>query len=286
MNNNNILKDLKYKVFNSGNPLYFYIGVNTLVFLVVGIASLALFLSGSHFNMSALVREWFGLPAALGKLPERFYTIFTYMVFHDGIFHLLFNMLGLYWFGQIFLNFAKSRQFHFIYLVGGLAGAVFYIIGLNVFPVFANSVYGATVIGSSAAVMAIVMAAATLMPDYTLFMMFLGPVKIKYLALGFLVLDVLGIASTNAGGSFAHIGGALFGFFYIKSLQKGSDWSKILERKPKLKVVKNDRPIVKKRPVNEVSQKEIDAILDKISTSGYDKLTANEKEQLFKASKN
>ena len=285
MNNNNILKDLKYKVFKSGNPLYFYIGVNTLVFLAVGIASLALFLSGSLFSTSTLVREWFGLPAALSKLPERFYTVFTYMFFHDGIFHLLFNMLGLYWFGQIFLNFAKSRQFHFLYLFGGLAGAAIYIIGLNVFPVFTNSVGGATVIGSSAAVMAIVVASATLMPDYALFMMFLGQVKIKYLAIGFLVLDVLGIASTNAGGSFAHIGGALFGFLYIKSLQKGSDWSTILEPKSKLKVVKSDKPIVKKRDVNSISQKEIDAILDKISTSGYDKLTAIEKEKLFKASK-
>ncbi|MGY3053940.1 membrane associated rhomboid family serine protease [Pedobacter sp. UYEF25] len=285
MNSNNILKDLKYKVFNSGNPLYFYIGLNVIVFLIVGIASLALFLSGSQFNISALVREWFGLPAALTKLPERFYTVVTYMFFHDGIFHLLFNMLGLYWFGQIFLNFAKNRQFHFIYIVGGLAGAVFYVLGLNVFPVFANSVYGATVIGSSAAVMAIVVASATLMPDYSLFMMFLGPVKIKYLALGFFVLDILGIASTNAGGSFAHIGGALFGFFYIKSLQKGSDWSKLLQPKPKLKVVKNDQPIVKKRATDLVSQKEIDAILDKISSSGYNKLTAIEKEKLFKASK-
>ncbi len=285
MNNKNVLKDLQYKVFKSGNPLFFYIGVNTLVFLVVALISLVLFLSGSAININMLAREWFGLPAAFTKLPLRLYTIFTYMFFHDGLLHLLFNMLGLYWFGQIFLNFLKNRQFHFIYLAGGLAGAVLYIIGLNIFPVFANSIYGTTVIGSSAAVMAIIVAAATLMPDYSLFMLFLGPVKIKYLALAFFVLDILGIAATNAGGSFAHIGGAVFGFFYIKSLQNGNDWSKIFQPKPKMKVFKNDRPVVKKQSINSVSQKEIDAILDKISSSGYDKLSAGEKEKLFKASK-
>lgn len=285
MNNNNILKDLQYKVFKSGNPMFFYIGINTIVFLVVALISLILFLSGSAININLSVRDWFGLPATFAKLPFRFYTVFTYMFFHDGLLHLLFNMLGLYWFGQIFLNFSKSRQFHFIYLAGGLAGAVLYIIGLNIFPVFANTIYGATVIGSSAAVMAIIVASATLMPDYSLFMLFLGPVKIKYLALAFFILDILGIAATNAGGSFAHIGGAMFGFFYIKSLQNGSDWSKIFERKAKMKVVKNDRPTSKKQTAESVSQKEIDAILDKISSSGYDKLSTSEKEKLFKASK-
>lgn len=265
--------------------MFFYIGINTIVFLVVALISLILFLSGSAININLSVRDWFGLPATFAKLPFRFYTIFTYMFFHDGLLHLLFNMLGLYWFGQIFLNFSKSRQFHFIYLAGGLAGAVLYIIGLNIFPVFASSIYGATVIGSSAAVMAIIVASATLMPDYSLFMLFLGPVKIKYLALAFFILDILGIAATNAGGSFAHIGGAMFGFFYIKSLQNGSDWSKIFERKAKMKVVKNDRPTSKKQTAESVSQKEIDAILDKISSSGYDKLSTSEKEKLFKASK-
>lgn len=285
MNKNNILKDLQFKVFKSGNPLFFYIGLNTIVFLVVALSSLVLYLSGSALNVNLLAREWFGLPAAFSKLPFRFYTVFTYMFFHDGLLHLLFNMLGLYWFGQIFLNFLKGRQFHFIYLAGGLAGAVLYIIGLNIFPVFANSIYGATVIGSSAAVMAIIVATATLSPDYTLFMLFLGPVKIKYLALAFFVLDVLGIAATNAGGSFAHIGGAIFGFFFIKSLQNGNDWSKLFLAKPNLKVVKNENPVVKKQQKNDVSQKAIDAILDKISNSGYDKLSASEKEKLFRASK-
>ena len=285
MNNNNIIKDLQYKIFKSGNPLFFYIGINTIIFLVVALTSLAIYLSGSQININTLVRDWFGLPAAFNKLPLRFFTVFTYMFFHDGLMHLLFNMIGLYWFGQIFLNFLKTKQFHFVYLAGGLFGAVMFITGLNIFPVFANNVYGATVIGSSAAVMAVIVSAATLMPNYTLQMLFLGPVKIKYLALAFFVIDVLGIAATNAGGSFAHIGGALFGFFYIRSLQKGNDWSMLLDKKSVLKVVKNEKPITKKRSVDNVPQKEIDAILDKISSSGYDKLTAIEKEKLFKASK-
>ncbi len=283
--NNNVFKDLRYKIFKSGNPLFFYIGINTIIFLVVSLVAVVAFLGGNTFNVSLFVRDYLGLPAALSAFPGRFYTAFTYMFLHDGLLHLAFNMLGLFWFGNIFMNFLKARQFHFIYLAGGFGGAFLYLLALNVFPVFQNSLSGATLIGSSAAVMAIIVAAATLVPNYTIMLMFIGPVKIKYLALVYFVLDVLGITSLNAGGSIAHIGGAIIGFAAIKNLQKGRDWSKIFERKPKLKVVRNDAP-VKKAPFTGVSQHEIDQILDKISKSGYDKLTAAEKEKLFKASKN
>jgi len=193
-------------------------------------------------------------------------------------------MLGLFWFGQVFMNFLKSRQFHFVFIAGGLFGALFFIAGINIFPVFADSLSGVTVIGASGCVMAIIVATATLVPNYAFFLMFLGEVKIKYLALAYFILDILALGSVNAGGSFAHIGGAVLGFTYIKMLQRGSDWSKIFERKPKLRVVKNEQPI-KKPTFKGVSQKEVDEILDKISKSGYDKLTEIEKEKLFKASK-
>jgi len=206
------------------------------------------------------------------------------MFFHDGFFHFFFNMLGLFWFGQIFMNFLKSRQFHFVFIAGGLAGALFFIAGLNLFPAFSDNLGGITVIGASGAVMAIIVATATLVPNYAIFLMFLGEVKIKYLAIAYFVLDILALGSINAGGSFAHIGGAVLGFVFIKSLQGGRDWSKIFEKKSKLRVVKNEQPI-KKPTFKGVSQTEIDEILDKISTSGYDKLSATEKEKLFKASK-
>ena len=282
---NNTFKDLKYKVFQSGNPLFFYIGINVMLFLITAIIGVIVFLGRIPIDFDLWLREYVGLPASISKLPERFYTIFTYMFFHDGILHILFNMLGLFWFGNIFMNFLKSRQFHFVYLAGGLFGGLFAIAILNIFPVYSGGLAGVTIVGASAAVMAIIFAAATLVPNYTIMLLFFGEVKIKWIAIIYFVLDFIAIGSVNAGGSLAHIGGALLGFTFIKSLQRGRDWSKLFERKPKLKVVRNEKPVKKTEFKGGVSQQEIDAILDKISTSGYDKLTAVEKEKLFKASK-
>ncbi|MGN7988124.1 rhomboid family intramembrane serine protease [Pedobacter sp. 22226] len=282
---NNTFKDLKYKVFQSGNPIFFYIGINVLLFLIIAVIGVFSWLSGKGDLISPLVSEYVGLPASISKLPERFYTVFTYMFIHDGILHILFNMLGLFWFGSIFMNFLKSRQFHFVYLAGGLFGGLFAVAVLNIFPVYAGGLAGVTIVGASAAVMAIIFAAATLVPNYTIMLFIFGEVKIKWIAIVYFVLDFLAIGSVNAGGSLAHIGGALLGFVFIKRLQSGSDWSKMFGRKPKLKVVRNEKPVKKPEFKGGVSQQEIDAILDKISTSGYDKLSAVEKEKLFKASK-
>ncbi|QDW26577.1 rhomboid family intramembrane serine protease [Pedobacter sp. KBS0701] len=282
---NSTFKDLKYKVFQSGNPIFFYIGINVLLFLIIAVIGVFSWLSGKGDLISPLVREYVGLPASISKLPERFYTVFTYMFIHDGVLHILFNMLGLFWFGNIFMNFLKSRQFHFVYLAGGLFGGLFAVAILNIFPVYAAGLTNVTIVGASAAVMSIIFAAATLVPNYTIVLFIFGEVKIKWIAIVYFVLDFIAIGSINAGGSLAHIGGALLGFTFIKSLQNGRDWSKLFERKPKLKVVRNEKPVKKPEFKGGVSQQEIDAILDKISTSGYDKLTAVEKEKLFKASK-
>ncbi|MDQ0969596.1 membrane associated rhomboid family serine protease [Flavobacterium sp. W4I14] len=282
---NNTFKDLKYKVFQSGNPLFFYIGINVMLFLVTAIIGVFSKLSGHGNIIDIFVSEYLALPANISKLPERFYTLFTYMFIHDGILHILFNMLGLFWFGNIFMNFLKSRQFHFVYLGGGLFGGLFAVAALNIFPLYASGLAGVTIVGASAAVMAIIFAAATLVPNYAIMLLFFGEVKIKWIAIIYFILDFIAIGSVNAGGSLAHIGGALLGFTFIKSLQSGKDWSKLFERKPKLKVVRNQKPVKKPEFKGGVSQQEIDAILDKISTSGYDKLTAVEKEKLFKASK-
>lgn len=286
--NNNLFKDLKHKVFQSGNPAFLYIGINSLIFMVLTLVNIPFFLSGKGGVVyDALIREYVGFPASIAKLPLRFYTILTYQFFHDGLLHILFNMLWLFWMGRIFLDFLKPRQFHFAYLAGGFAGALFYLLAYNVFPVFATATAsGATIIGSSASVMAIIVATATLLPDYSMRLLFLGDVKLKYLAIAYIILDLIGIASTNAGGSFAHIGGAVMGFAYIKLLKSGTDWSNIFKRKPKLKVVKNEfTKQSAKRQAETVNQEEIDRILDKISKTGYDRLNKEEKETLFKASK-
>jgi membrane associated rhomboid family serine protease len=286
--NNSLFKDLKYKVFQSGNPVFFYIGINVLIFVVLTLLNIPFFLSGKGSILSDdLVREYFGFPTSIQKLPYRFYTIITYQFFHGGFFHVLFNMLWLFWMGNIFLDFLKPRQFHFLYLTGGIAGALLYLLAYNIFPVFAPVLSGATVIGSSASVMAVIVATATLLPDYSMRLLFFGDVKLKYLAMAYVVMDLIGIASSDAGASFAHIGGAIMCFAYINLLKRGIDWRSILKRKPKLRVVKNEsgKHSAKKQTDN-VDQEEIDRILDKISKTGYDKLNKQEKETLFKASKN
>ncbi|RZJ82438.1 MAG: rhomboid family intramembrane serine protease [Flavobacterium sp.] len=277
---NNWLNDLKFKLFKSGNPILLYIGINAIIFVVVSLFSVFLFMAGSRGLIDGFIRAYLAFPSLQEMWLTRFYTILTYQFFHADFFHILFNMLWLYWMGRIFLDFVKPRQFHFVYLVGGIVGAVFYAIVYNLLPVFNNNV--GTLIGASAAVASVFAAAATLVPDYSIRLLFVGEVKLKYLLLVYILLNFIGVESANAGGSVAHLGGVLFGFIYIKLLQNGTDLSKIFERKPKLKVVKNEAP--QKRSSSNVNQKEVDAILDKISKSGYDKLTKEEKDTLFKAS--
>lgn len=280
--NRSIFSDLYYKVFKSDNPLFLFIGINVLVFLLIQLIAVAEFLFTGSTGTSKWLTFQMAMPAFLPDLLYKFWTPATYMFGHSGLFHILFNMLWLYWLGRIFLDFLNKRQFVFTYLAGGLAGAALFLAVYNTFPVFQSSLEGAVLIGASASVMAVIAATATLVPDYTISMLLLGPVKIKYLALVYFILDLIGIAGANPGGSIAHIGGAVLGFIYIKQLRSGNDWSKIFRKKRKLTIVQKGNPSIKtnKLPDQEV----IDLILDKISRSGYDSLSSKEKEQLFKAS--
>ncbi|HWK59145.1 MAG TPA: rhomboid family intramembrane serine protease [Parapedobacter sp.] len=279
--------DLWHKAFRSGNPLFLFIGINILVFVALGLLSLISALGFTDVPLSSYVMPWLQLPASVSMWLYKPWTLATYMFTQQGLFHVLFNMLWLFWLGIIFLDFLKKRQFTFVYLAGGLVGGVLYLLIYNLVPVFRSEAPITVMIGSSACVSAIVFATATLLPDYTIRMLFFGSVKLKYLALAFIVIDVMAIAGLNAGGSIAHIGGALFGFVYIKRLQNGQDWSRMLgrhERKRRtLRVVRNERPVSEEPLVP--NQEVIDRILDKISQSGYDSLTKAEKEALFKASK-
>ncbi|WP_316785596.1 rhomboid family intramembrane serine protease [Pedobacter frigiditerrae] len=280
---NNIWNDLKLKFFKSGNPVMLYIGINAAIFVVVSLLSVIFYFLGQERVIYDFVKSYLAFPSASNLWLTRFYTVLTYQFFHADFFHILFNLLWLYWMGQIFLDFVKPRQFHFVYLGGGILGAIFFALIFNLVPVYQPSVGEATLKGSSAAVMAVFTAAATLVPNYSLRLMFFGEVKIKYLLFVYIFLDFIGVKEANAGGSLAHLGGALFGFTYVKLLQSGTDLSAIFKKKPKLRVVKNDAP---KKSQSMVNQKEVDAILDKISKTGYDKLTKEEKDTLFKASKN
>lgn len=279
--------DLWYKAFRSGNPLYLFITINILVFLVVNVLSVVTALGITRESLSGEVLSWLQLPASIQAWLYKPWTLATYMFTQQGVFHILFNMLWLFWMGIIFLDFLKKRQFIFVYLAGGLIGGLLYLLAYNVIPVFKADAPYTVMIGSSACVSAVVFATATLLPDYAIRMLFFGNVKLKYLAAAFIVLDILAIGGFNAGGSIAHIGGALLGFVYIKRLQNGHDWSRILgkeRKKRRLRVVRNFDPTPYEEPLVP-NQEVIDRILDKISQSGYESLTKAEKEVLFKASK-
>jgi hypothetical protein len=184
------------------------------------------------------------------------------------------------------------------YILGGLAGAVLYIIFINGFPGLRQYLGGA-MLGASASIMAIVVAISLYVPNYTIYLFFLGPVRLKYIAIAFVIMDILMIASDNAGGNIAHLGGAVYGFWFISRLKKGSDtggWiSKLLDKivtlfkpRPRLNITyrKATRHVsdeeFNRKKINQ--QKEIDRILDKIAKAGYESLTKSEKETLFKMS--
>jgi len=285
---NTLWKEIRYKMLHSGSKIGLLIGINIIVYVAINVPGVIEWLFTRNNLISYYADEYLLLPAYLPKLATRFWTPLTYMFMHAGPLHIFFNMLWLYWIGQIFEEYLGNKRTIGLYLFGGLTGALFFVLAYNYIPVFAHSnvAVGAVVVGASAAVMAVIVATATLLPDYTIYMMFIGPVKLKWLAIFYVILDFILIAGANPGGEISHLGGAFFGFIYIKQLQRGHDWigsiNKIFKPSPKLKVVSkssvknsNDLP----------RQEEIDRILDKISQSGYESLNKQEKEVLFRASK-
>ncbi|MCF8304032.1 MAG: rhomboid family intramembrane serine protease [Bacteroidales bacterium] len=261
-------------------------------------------MSGGDEMLLNLVVSWLSVPASFDILLTRPWTLITYMFLQVGFFHLLFNMLFLFWFGRIFMEYLNERQLLSTYILGGIAGALLYMIAFNVFPVFSDQIGNSIALGASASVLAVVVAIAVYVPNYTIYLLFLGPVKIKYIAIGTVVLDFFLINSGNAGGHIAHLGGAIYGFLYIRSIKQGSDISHIFEHltwakmKAPFKKKSNFRTTYfkphKERPISDEEynkrkvkdQKKIDKILEKIAKYGYESLTREEKEMLFKMSGN
>ena len=289
-----ILDEIK-KSFRGGSALIKLIYINLAVFLAVKLIGVVFFLLSIDPTFSIV--NWFAVPADINNLVFKPWTIFTYMFLHQDFLHILFNMLWLYWFGQIFLRYFDEKKLLSVYLVGGLAGAALYILAFNVFPVFGNILPMSYALGASASVIAIVIAVSVYAPNFKVNLLFFGPVALKYIAIVTIILDILSIASSNAGGHIAHLGGALLGYLYIVQMKKGRNITKgfdrfmdkvfsLFKRREKFKVTY-------KRPVTDyeynkskaAEQKNIDAILDKIAKSGYDSLTKTEKEILFKNSK-
>jgi hypothetical protein len=226
------------------------------------------------------------------------------MFLHIDFFHILFNMLWLYWFGKIFLEFMMERQLLLVYLLGGLSGGILYVLFFNIFPVFEKSLDQSVALGASASVMAIVAAVSLYVPGYSVYLLLLGRVRIIYIAIALFIMDFFMIRSDNAGGHIAHIGGALFGLSYILILGKGmnfkgltANWPKFSlagifrrRKKPDFKVFEggqwNSRPMTDEEynARKAARQKQVDIILEKVKKSGYPSLTEEEKELLFKSS--
>lgn len=290
------ITDLKEN-FRRGDIVTQLLYINVAVFLVMAIVNVGLLL----FNAGA--REWESY-FALTASPERFilqpWSLFTYMFMHGGILHILFNMLWLYWFGRLFLNFFSAKHLRGLYVLGGICGGLLYILAYNVFPYFAPFVERSMLVGASASILAIVIATAVREPNYPVQFMFIGTVKLKYVALFMVVLDLLFMPSGNAGGHIAHLGGALAGWWFAVSLSSGHDVTKWINRvldfllgnvkfssrKPKMKVHYGDKQ--KDYDFNARKKEraeEVDRILDKLRKSGYGSLTEEEKKRLFDASK-
>ncbi|MBA7591234.1 hypothetical protein ES708_33386 [subsurface metagenome] len=287
----NLIDEIKIS-FKQGNSLTKLIYINLGVFLGIKIVQIFFFLFNTPEGSESFIR-WLAVPSNLSELIRKPWTVLTYMFVHEGFLHILFNLLWLFWFGKIFLEYLNQKKLVGVYILGGLSGAFLYIFSFNVFPVFGSIATESIAIGASAAVIAIVIAISVYVPNYTVYLLFFGPVKIKYIAILIFVFTSVWDFSTNTGGKIAHIGGALFGFIYIRQYRKGTDISKGLSRilgrflsffKPKVKL-----KVEHKRPVNDMEynkmkareQKEINRILDKISKAGYDSLTREEKKILF-----
>ena len=289
-----IWDDLK-RTFRNGSNLAKLIYVNIAVFILITIVAVIGFLLNNP-SISEKALDIFSVPASFNSLLARPWTIITYMFTHKDIWHILFNMLWLYWFGSIFLEYLDQRKLVAVYLLGGISGALVYILSFNIFPAFTGIVAESVAIGASASVMAIVIAIAAYVPDYTVQLFIFGRIKIKYLALAIFIFTSVMDFSVNSGGKLAHFGGAIFGYFYIINLKHGHDMGKGLNKiidffvtalKPRKKLKVTHKKATTEYEYNRIKtehQARINIILDKISKGGYDSLTKEEKEILFKES--
>ena len=183
-----------------------------------------------------------------------------------------------------------SSQIVMAYVIGGIIGGLSYMTLFNIIPFYDNRVSESLMLGASAGVFSVVVGSATLLPNYTFYLLFLGPVRIKYIALFYVLLSFFDVTGSNGGGEIAHLGGALIGYLYIRQLQNGVNMGQgIIDIINFFSKKKRGGFDIEEEAIKEmkkdVSQDEIDKILDKISESGYASLSKKEKEKLFNASK-
>lgn len=298
--------DLKQQYY-SGSMITKLLIVNLGAFLFFRFLWLGLFLFGQQLQIGTIL-NWVSISSTPFEILTRPWTIITNMFMHFEIRHILWNLLFLYWFGRILEELIGAGKILSIYLICGLAGALAYVLGANLL----NLGLGGYALGASGAIMGIILTAATLSPHYQIQLLFIGGVKLMYVALFVVILDLISIPNgSNTGGHFAHLGGAAMGFFLAKQMQGGNaDWigavNRLLDkitgwaeatftsqRKPKMAYKNPNKPKQKPRASSSTEsmskverQKRVDMILDKIKKEGgYNNLSTEEKEFLFRAGK-
>ena len=282
----NLTHQIRYRI-QQGDPLILLIAINALVFILYHLAVFLLSPSGENQLFALLA-----LPAQLGTLLVRPWTLITYMFFHVDLLHILFNMLWFCVFGRIFLQFFTRQQLWTLYLVSGLLGGVLYVLAFNVIPYFQDILPYSMALGASAAVMGITLAAIVRAPNAQVYLYGVWAVRVKWIGIATVALDLLSILGSNAGGHIAHLGGAaagvLFGWYYAKrravvgrfptpSLLSflGYHWRRWRTSKRQPSAGKQHTPRAAQNP------SEIDSILKKLAKGGYSALTDREKQQLF-----
>jgi len=253
------------------------------VYLILGIPKVILLFMGVKDSPLDIVYDFLVLFPNFNELIFKPWTIITYGFIHLNVFHILFNMLWMFWMGQLLREYQGDKVIWSTFIIGTISGGLAFILCNNFFPV------GLNLRGASAGINAIVVAAATLLPNHTIFLFLFGAVRLKWLVLFFVALDFISITEGNPGGHISHLGGALFGFLFIYYKKQGVDLAQpyhwftgLFESKPKPK--SSPIKITHRKGVSTPSQVEIDRILDKIKAVGYDKLTTEEKQTLFNAS--
>jgi membrane associated rhomboid family serine protease len=267
--------------------------IEKLIYLNVVIFGLTLFITvfqGLYKGQQNFLVQWFALDDNLDKFLTKPWSIISYGFLHADFVHLIFNMITLYFIGNLFIQYFSQKQALTFYLLGTLFGGILYVLSQNYFPLFEGM--NSSLVGASAGISAIFIGIATYMPNYQIKIRFIGFVKFWHLAIIWLSFDVLGLIGANAGGSFSHLGGSLFGFLYVnqatnKKINLFGMFTAFFKRKekPLQTVHKSAKRKQNTTKTSAPNQEQIDSILDKISKSGYDTLTKTEKEFLFKQGK-
>ncbi len=286
-----MVADIFSQIKNGG--MYIKIlAINVAVFVIINLTSLILFLLNTNQGLNYEFINLLAAPSSFTSLIGKPWTILTYMFTHKDFFHLLLNSLMFVFAGKLFEETLGSFKLLVNYIAGGLLGVIIFVIAYQIFPAFNAVADSSIIIGASASILAILVIVTVYYPNMFINLLLIGQVKLKYVTIVFCIIDLLSIDKSNPGGHLSHIGGALWGYIYATQLQGGRDllaWLKSFDtltfKKSNLKVVSRNFKSNTSIPVTQQSkQKQMDELLDKISKKGYDSLTKEEKNILYKLS--